>query len=467
MQKQLAQEKQKALQEQNKVFEVNGQLVQKQPDGSYGAVYQGTAKENVQFIPAQYDQLGNLLQPPSIFDKNTQVLRPIGAVGGEKNYSGGMNVAPQGGGRGFQSPYLNSDLESAMRTWSGGGYGSEIAPQLRGKTISQLNDNELNAVIQNMAQREGYGLAGKIPTTHNNPGDIKVPGAGLEEAKNRYNDPGITLGSMGRDGGQFLRFSSPEKGFAAMKILLTGRGGYINSQNIGTSPSSGIPKTESLIEKMSRGDISGVNNQNILSLTNNLNFGGKDDRLFFLQGLNQKMAQGDIEGAFRAITTKAYQQMNGTQQEKYNDADNGGAAYEQALQFLNTNNITSGPYKELLENKKPYLLIDKDPKYAQLKQFIALAEAPIRRAFFGTAVTTNEAGTAKGFLLDPTDDIGIIRQKLENNLGFFKFFNDMQISKILGDSRPKLQNYIKSIAKTGGQIPGYDSTQDLFSNLPK
>lgn len=63
------------------------------------------------------------------------------------------------------------------------------------------------------------------PQRNNNPANIKVPAAGIEEARKRYNDPGATIDpSPATDGGYFIKFSSPEKGTAAIGELL--KSGY-------------------------------------------------------------------------------------------------------------------------------------------------------------------------------------------------------------------------------------------------
>lgn len=63
----------------------------------------------------------------------------------------------------LRSPlYRDQDLERALRRWSGGGYGADIAPSLRGKTIEQLSGDEIDFLSWEMAHREGY-FEGGIP----------------------------------------------------------------------------------------------------------------------------------------------------------------------------------------------------------------------------------------------------------------------------------------------------------------
>jgi len=52
--------------------------------------------------------------------------------------------------------YSGLDIDSALRKWSGGGYGSEIVPELKGRQMATLTQAELDKLINKMAQREGY-----------------------------------------------------------------------------------------------------------------------------------------------------------------------------------------------------------------------------------------------------------------------------------------------------------------------
>lgn len=55
--------------------------------------------------------------------------------------------------------YNNLSVDAALNKWSGNGYGAEIAPELRGKTIKQLTNDELQGLVTRMAKREGYSGA--------------------------------------------------------------------------------------------------------------------------------------------------------------------------------------------------------------------------------------------------------------------------------------------------------------------
>lgn len=59
--------------------------------------------------------------------------------------------------------YKSYDIDSALRRWSGGGYGAEIVPELKGKKIGELNPQERLYLVTKMAKREGYAPSGDLP----------------------------------------------------------------------------------------------------------------------------------------------------------------------------------------------------------------------------------------------------------------------------------------------------------------
>ena len=52
--------------------------------------------------------------------------------------------------------YMSLSVDSALRRWSGNGYGDDVAPQFRGRTIASLSDAEIQTLLKAMAKREGY-----------------------------------------------------------------------------------------------------------------------------------------------------------------------------------------------------------------------------------------------------------------------------------------------------------------------
>lgn len=55
-----------------------------------------------------------------------------------------------------QPSYSNLTVDAALRRWSGGGYGDEVAPQFGGRTINSLSPLELSGLLHIMAKREGF-----------------------------------------------------------------------------------------------------------------------------------------------------------------------------------------------------------------------------------------------------------------------------------------------------------------------
>lgn len=52
--------------------------------------------------------------------------------------------------------YKGLSVDAAMRRWSGGGYGADVEPSLKDRTMSSLTAAELDKLINAMAKREGY-----------------------------------------------------------------------------------------------------------------------------------------------------------------------------------------------------------------------------------------------------------------------------------------------------------------------
>jgi hypothetical protein len=52
--------------------------------------------------------------------------------------------------------YLKLTVDAALKRWSNNGYGGEIVPSLKMKTVAALSARELDALIQSMAKREGF-----------------------------------------------------------------------------------------------------------------------------------------------------------------------------------------------------------------------------------------------------------------------------------------------------------------------
>lgn len=64
----------------------------------------------------------------------------------------------------FSSKYYkpNTDIDKALKTWSGGGYGVEIYPELRGKTLSQITAAERKELQKRQIKRESGAMYKQI-----------------------------------------------------------------------------------------------------------------------------------------------------------------------------------------------------------------------------------------------------------------------------------------------------------------
>ena len=148
----------------------------------------------------------------------------------------GAPVTSAGGGGGFsQQPFG----ETGSYTGIPGAPGATpdytaptggIPPFSSSVKVSQLSPQQIQLMALAIAKRDSSTTltadgqikigAGRA-VANNNPGNIKVPNDGIEEARRRYGDPGATQSpNPAADGGYFIKFSSPEAGMNAITTLL-------------------------------------------------------------------------------------------------------------------------------------------------------------------------------------------------------------------------------------------------------
>ena len=179
-----------------------------------------------------------------------------------------------------------------------------------------------------------------------------------------------------------------------------------------------------------------------------------------IRAVSKLVSEGKTQEADRYLTTLAYDTLGETEQKSYDEKSNAIAALNVAAQLTNDPTLAAGPYKALFETKAPYALIQRDPKYAQFRVFTDIGQAQLRRAFFGTAVTDNEQASSAGFLINATDDMATIKQKLQDLPKILQFANDAKISKIMGTPTPKLTDYVDV-----SRVPGSAGASGLGSVL--
>jgi len=193
----------------------------------------------------------------------------------------------------------------------------------------------------------------------------------------------------------------------------------------------------------------------ILSSVKNLRFSTVAEGNRIIGNITERIASGDIEGAKDNLKNFGYQKLSGAQKSDFDLYEGGISAATSALSQIADQNVKTGPYKTLLENKKPYLAIKTDEKYIDLRSIIELGQAQIRKGFYGTAVTGTEAANARQFLVVDSDNIDTIKYKLQNQAQFLQFVNDATIARTTGLSKPNLDDYLtyrvkdKASGKTG------------------
>lgn len=129
-----------------------------------------------------------------------------------------------------------------------------------------------------------------------------------------------------------------------------------------------------------------------------------------------------------------------TQKTSFDAYDTAQSAFQSAL--AQATNLEAGPYKALMNEKAPYLAMKRDPAYTQLRDIIELGQAQIRKGFYGTAVTTSEAGYGNKFLISDADDMDTIKMKLDQGGNFLRFVNDATVARSIGLDKPDIFTYI-------------------------
>lgn len=144
--------------------------------------------------------------------------------------------------------------------------------------------------------------------------------------------------------------------------------------------------------------------------------------------VNLLNSQG-LEGARQWWVNNKFSESD---RDSYNIYDTSSDILLSVAQQLTDNPQEAGPYKALLEDRKPWLLIQRDPQYADLRQQIEIAQAQIRKGFYGTAVTGAELGNAKNFLITGDEDPANLLLKVQGLAATLKFVNDANALRPFG-----------------------------------
>lgn len=180
----------------------------------------------------------------------------------------------------------------------------------------------------------------------------------------------------------------------------------------------------------------------ILSSVRNLRFATVEESKRIIGNVTRAIQSGDIQGAEDELRSFGYQKLQGSQKTDYDLYDATVSGFESALSTLDDPGLIAGAYKSLYEKAKPWLTMSKDKQYVDLRGRIELAQAQLRKGYYGTAVTGTEAANAQNFLIQDEDDIQTIKWKLENASNFLRFVNDATIARAVNLPKPNIKNYI-------------------------
>lgn len=149
-------------------------------------------------------------------------------------------------------------------------------------------------------------------------------------------------------------------------------------------------------------------------------------------------------GGTEAAFTWVYNNMFSAEQKKdFDSYQSAVPVITNALQTIQNDQVSFGPYKTLFESAKPWIGMERDPKYAEVRSEIENAQSEIRRALYGTAVTAAEKGTAENFLIKDSDSAEIIKIKLQGLTAIAQYTNDVKRATPLGlEKSISLQDYL-------------------------
>jgi len=194
--------------------------------------------------------------------------------------------------------------------------------------------------------------------------------------------------------------------------------------------------------------------QSIMQTVKNLRFSSNDEAKRIINNVAQRVQAGDIQGAEDTLKQFGYQKMGASQQADFDLYSSAQSALESAANQIKVQNLSAGPYKALLEKSKPWLAIQNDRNFIDLRSTVELGQAQLRKAFYGTAVTGTEAGNARNFLITENDPIDVIAWKTENGSNFLRFVNDANVANTVGLPKPNIDDYLtyRVKQKSSGQI---------------
>jgi hypothetical protein len=251
-----------------------------------------------------------------------------------------------------------------------------------------------------------------------------------------------------------------------MKTTWNGQDALLNTKTGQLILSGGGKGTNLLSNPEAQPYLDAVDNLSLLS-------GFREDQANILKNSVLKdLEAGNFEQAKKKIELAAYGRFDTGDRNEFDLADVVKATSEQAFSFINQGEqgkdaIKPGPYKQFLNGKSTYLFVKKNPQLTELNFWIGVSNSQVRRAFFGTAVTVSEAGTANKFLISDNDDIGTIKIKLLGAQVFNDWLQEAKMAKYTGLTPPTLQDKLDHYGIDPKKLKSPSpSSIDMSSTIP-
>jgi len=165
-------------------------------------------------------------------------------------------------------------------------------------------------------------------------------------------------------------------------------------------------------------------------------------RTDFLTDFSDYIQNGEYKYAINRIRGQIYAKMPAAKQTSVDLIKNADGEITGAINYIKDNKSSgTGPWKSLAESLKPWVELSRDKSYADLRNKIELAQAPIRKNLYGTAVTGTELKNAERFLIQNSDTLDIIEMKLKNLQEFNDFAHMNAYLGYLGLDKKSAEEY--------------------------